>query len=392
MQSDPQLFANELDEESADRAALVVIARLPGLGPRRGAALLSLGRPIDVLNRLAGGKLSVPGIDARLIEQWAPLARSADLPAALDLCRHAGVIAGNDRDPSWPARFVDDPEPPFVLFRQGRLEALAAPTVAIVGTRRCSQYGRDVAYELGSTLAAAGVAVVSGLALGVDAAAHAGTLTVSGSSPVGVVASGHDQVYPVENRGLWRACAEQGLLLSEVPPGTRPSRWSFPARNRIIAALADVVVVVESREKGGSMYTVEEALRRNRPVLAVPGPIRSEASAGTNRLLADGAEPICSPDDVLVALGLERADAPTKKTITGTGARPSRPDSADPAGSDDATVLSAIGWTGIGFDQLVEQVGQPIAAVAVSLERLIASGLVTRTGGVIERRVQGRST
>jgi len=382
-----ELFPEALDAETADRAALIIISRLPRLGPRRGSALLATGRPADVLANLAKGHCSGADLDAKLLAQWAPIAREADLPGALEQCKRSGVAVSHDRDPTWPSRLADDPEPPFVLFHQGRLDALDRPTVAIVGTRRCSHYGRDVAYELGSTLASAGVAVVSGLALGIDAAAHAGSLTVAGSSPIGVVAGGHDYVYPPENRGLWGACIEHGLLLSERPPGSRPSRWGFPARNRIIAGLADVVVVVESREKGGSMYTVEEALRRNRPVLAVPGPIRSAASAGTNRLLADGAEPLCSPDDVLVALGLERPETPTKTVV-----RPLRENSgADGTGSSDDHVLDAIGWSGIGFDELVDRVAEPAAAVAVILERLIARGLATRTGGTIERRAAGVS-
>jgi len=366
-----------LNDDAVDRAALIVISQLPQLGPRRGAALLATGRPSDVLARLAAGQCSAQ-VDERLVELWSPVARAADLPGALDLCRRHGVGVSSEGDADWPERLIDDPEPPFVLFHRGRLDALDAPTVAIVGTRRCSQYGRDVAYELGHTLADAGVTVVSGLALGIDAAAHAGTIAVEGGVPVGVVASGHDHVYPPANRGLWAACGERGLLVSELPPGARPSRWGFPARNRIVAGLADVVVVVESREKGGSMYTVEEALRRDRPVLAVPGPIRSAASAGTNRLLADGAEPLCSADDVLLALGLHRATAPTKAVVPDLDAA-------------EQTVLTAIGWTGCGFEELVQRATLPLATVALALERLVAHGLVSRVGGTIERHPAGRS-
>lgn len=413
MRSDRLRVPDNLDDAALDRAALIVVAQLPQLGPRRGTALLSSGRPVEVLERLASGKGVCDGVSTRLIEQWAPLARAADLGAALDLCRRNDVAVTHQADDDWPARLVDDPEPPFVLFHRGRLDSLAAPTVAIVGTRRCSQYGRDVAYELGRTLATAGVAVVSGLALGIDAAAHAGTIAIDDGVPVGVVAGGHDHVYPAENRGLWAACSQRGLLVSELPPGSRLARWGFPARNRIIAAFADVVVVVESREKGGSMYTVEEALRRNRPVFAVPGSIHSGASAGTNRLLADGAEPLCSADDVLLALDLQRAEAPTKAVAANPGAQAvpvqsgndssgevpteQRPLSLfddvhevrDGLGAEDHVILGAIGWSGVGFEQLVQRADLPIAVVALGLERLTARGLVIRTGGTIERRMAG---
>src|SRR5262249_38747100 len=153
--------------------------------------------------------------------------------------------------------------------------------------------GIDVAFELGRDLAAAGVAVVSGLAVGIDASAHAGALHAATSPPIAVVGSGLDVIYPRRNAVLWREVERRGLVLSQAPLGALPEKWRFPARNRLIAALADAVVVVESGTTGGSLHTVTEAVRRDRVVYAVPGPVRSDASAGTNRLLADGAVPAC---------------------------------------------------------------------------------------------------
>ena len=161
--------------------------------------------------------------------------------------------------------------------------------------------------ELGSGLAAAGVTVISGLALGIDGAAHRGALAADGAPVVGVVGSGLDVVYPRGNRDLWEAVSAAGTLLAEAPLGAEPEGWRFPARNRLLAALADVVVVVESKRAGGSMHTVEEAIRREVTVMAVPGSVRNPAAEGTNLLLSEGCAPACSTDDVLVALELATA-------------------------------------------------------------------------------------
>jgi DNA processing protein len=191
-----------------------------------------------------------------------------------------------------------------VLFVRGRLESITGRRVGIVGTRNPTATGRDVATELGRDLASVGLHIVSGLARGIDGAAHRGALDVHGVGPVGVVASGLDVVYPREHRGLWDAVAERGVLLSEAPPGTPPEPYRFPLRNRIIAALSEVLVVVESREVGGSLITAREALARNVDVLAVPGSVRNRAASGCNTLLREGAGVAVDAADVMVALEL----------------------------------------------------------------------------------------
>ena len=204
-------------------------------------------------------------------------------------------------DPNWP--FPVEPEPPLLLFCAGDLDLLAArPNVAIVGTRRCTSVGRSVAHRMGMELAEAGVAVISGLALGIDAAAHRGALD-GGGAVVGVVGTGLDVVYPRRNQALWDEVAENGVLISEYPAGSRPARWRFPARNRLIASLADAVVIVESHGRGGALLTAEEGAERGKPVLAVPGSVLSPAADGTNGLIVDGAVPTRHAGDVLVSLG-----------------------------------------------------------------------------------------
>jgi DNA processing protein len=200
----------------------------------------------------------------------------------------------------------DDPLPPPVLFAQGDLDLLGGRRAAIVGTRNATAAGRDTATTLGRELAVADVHVISGLARGIDGCAHRGALQVDGGGrPIGVVASGHDVVYPREHLALWRGVAERGLLLSEAPPGTPPEAFRFPMRNRLIAALAEVVVVVESRERGGSLITVNQAIERNVPLMAVPGGVHNRAAAGTNQLIRDGAGVVVDATDVLLALAMD---------------------------------------------------------------------------------------
>ncbi len=217
--------------------------------------------------------------------------------------------------PDYPSALVNDPERPGVLFWRGDLRHLARPCVAVVGTRRATLDGRSVAFELGRDLAAAGICVVSGLALGIDGAAHAGALRSArasvargagaiGAGPAGVAASGVDVPYPRRHAGLWEQVVTSGVMLSETLPGRPAQAWRFPARNRIIAGLAAMVVVVESHAAGGSLITAEAAMARGIEVRVVPGPVHSSASAGSNQLLYDGPGPVRNAQDVLDGLGI----------------------------------------------------------------------------------------
>jgi DNA processing protein len=270
---------------------------------------------------------------------------------------------------------VHDPEPPALLFVRGELESLDRPRVAVIGTRRCSQSGRVVARELGRDLAEAGVCVLSGLALGIDGAAHGGALSVPGAAPVAVVGTGLDVVYPAAHRELWERVATAGAVLSEYPLGTPPDRWRFPARNRLLAALADVVVVVESHLHGGSLHTVESALERDRTVMAVPGSVRNPSATGTNGLLAAGCAPVRDADDVLVVLGLDGA---VSRRSAGESA-PAAPD------GDEGAVLAAVGWEPATLEQVAARLDAPLGPVAVHLLSLERAGWVAERAGWYER-------
>jgi len=374
---------------------LIALSLLPGVGPatvlachvQPGGAQAAwdavvAGRPSRVaglapaMARLGGGGVASVVAAARSLDPELELRRH------LALGRHV-LVSGH---PGYPERLAQDPSPPAVLFAAGHLGCLAGPTVAIVGTRNATRPGREFAAELGADLAAAGVAVVSGLALGIDGAGHHGALRVDNGSgrPVGVVASGLDIAYPRRHAELHARVARSGLLLSETPLGQRPMAWRFPARNRIIAGLSDAVVVVESRSAGGSMLTVAEALDRGVPVLAVPGHPSAPAAAGTNDLLFDGAAIVRSVADVFDAIGM-------------TSVPPVCPDPGREAVSQPPahrSVLAAMDQTPAALSEIVARSGLPLDVVSEALVHLEAEQSVVRTAGWYERatRVGGHKT
>ena len=358
-------------------AYAAALACLPQCGPRRLAALLGDGiEPASAWERSTSG--DVPGVPRAIASLWrTPVLQPSD---ALAAHAAAGISVHVRGRGDYPARLADDHEAPPVLFSSGCLEHLLRPTVAIVGTRRCTHYGREVAAELGRSLAEAGVAVVSGLALGIDGAAHEGALAAGAGAgpPVGVVGSGLDVVYPPRHRTLWARVAGAGLLLSEAPMGSPPEAWRFPLRNRIIAALAQVVVVVESHAAGGSMHTVQAAQDRDRTVMAVPGSVRSRSSEGTNRLLAEGAIPVVDVDDVLVALSLAPRPAPADPD-------PRLDVEVEGLDAEARSVLQAVDHTPTSADDVVRRSGVPPQRLAPVLVRLEVAGLVRSTGGWWER-------
>ena len=363
------------DSELPVEAWLAALASLPGVGPARLRALLAVDSPAAVWARLQGpfsSELVQVAGNRDLYGQWCRTA--AELDAALLWARHRehGVGVAALGTAGYPSALSHDLDPPAVVFHRGDPEVVSGPRVAIVGTRRCTRYGSDVAFELGRDLASAGVGVVSGLALGIDAAGHAGALEAGVAPPIAVVGNGLDKVYPERNRALWRAVAERGVLLGEAPLGAPPERWRFPARNRIIAALADVLVVVESHASGGAMHTVAEAAARDRAVLAVPGPVRSSASDGCLELLADGCAPCRDADDVLLALGLSGAEAAPLESRPCPG----------PSGQ---LVLDALGWQPADAEQLKVRTELTMPEVAGAVEELRAAGWVAVSGRWIER-------
>jgi DNA processing protein len=282
---------------------------------RRSDLIAAVGGRLEWRRRSApAGVLSLPDEALAALDPTGGAAqRYADFSAraARSAIGRAGLSAVCRCDAGYPERLRELTDPPAVIHVAGRPEALEpAESVALVGARRGTGYGLEVARSLGRGLAAAGLPVVSGLAMGVDSAAHVGALEHAGAAggapapagagpPIAVLAGGADVPYPPSRRGLYARVAEHGCVVSELPPGFTAFRWSFVARNRIIAGLAALTVVVEAAERSGSLTTADFAAQLGRPVGAVPGPVTSRFSAGTNGLLASGAGVVRDARDVL---------------------------------------------------------------------------------------------
>jgi DNA processing protein len=359
-----------------DDVALAALAGLPYQSWERLDRLLDGRTPTGAWQAVVAGAAG-PSLAA--------VARRVSLIDVAERHRARGVDVRRRGTAAYPEVLAADHQAPPVLFTWGSLDALdlARPRVAIVGTRRCTNYGRDVARQLGRELSGAGVSVVSGLAAGIDGSAHDGALAAGGAPPVGVVGSGLDVVYPRGHAVLWEQVAQAGALLTEAPLGCRPEPWRFPARNRIIAAVAHVLVVVESDVRGGSMHTVRAAEERGVPVLAVPGPIRSRASWGTNQLLSQGCHPVCDAEDVLAALSLCHAAGPR---LRAAGDLPWPATEHRPAPTAEyAAVLEAVEWGPTTMDEVLARSGAPAARASVALSWLEREGWVRREFGWWER-------
>lgn len=382
-----------LDDE--ELAALVALAALPGIGPaalhevhRSGAAASTwasvragraAGAPAigSALRRVPGG---------RGVEEATSAANAIEPEELLADHRRRGLHVLVHGEAGYPPRLDQDPAPPALLFVAGDPDLLWGPTVSVVGTRNATRLGCDTAAELALDLARVGVHIVSGLALGIDGAAHRAVVTavddpssVVLGRPIAVVAAGLDRRYPRAHARLHEQVAACGAVVSEVPLGVPPSRWRFPARNRIIAGLGEALVVVESRSAGGSMLTVGEALARDRPVLAVPGHPSAAAAAGTLDLICDGATPLRDAEDVLVAIGrggqLEALEdqAPPDEPLDPLARR----------------LLEAMAVGPTTLADLVAASGEPLGDVSAALFALEGRGLLVRSGPWFELRRAG---
>ncbi len=311
--------------------------------------------------------------DRTLAERWRQSARRRDPGECWEASVAAGIDVLTPGHPSVPPQLSADPACPAVLFVRGDLGVLDARRVGIVGTRNATQAGRATAARFGCELAEAGVVVLSGLARGIDAAAHRGALSCAAATPVAVVGNGPDRPYPKQNSDLWEQIAARGALISEWPVGTPPDPFRFPLRNRILAALVEVLVVVESRARGGSLITVREAVDRSVEVMAVPGSVHSRASEGTNKLLADGAITATETADVLMALGLDHRRAGRARF----DARPA-------LSGVDAVVYAACRETPRTIDAIMLVTATVVGEAAMLLARLERAGWLVETGGWFE--------
>lgn len=345
---------------------------LPGVGPRSLHLLLkALGSPeaIRDASRASLAKLIPDRVAALVAAGPDPelLARTLDWLAAPN--HH--LVAWDDAD--YPQQLLQTSDPPPVFYFVGRRELLSRRCIAVVGSRNATPQGVANAEAFAGALSAAGLTIVSGLALGIDAAAHRGGLTAAGGS-LGVVGTGLDRVYPARNLELAHRLAEEGGILSEFALGTPPMAGNFPRRNRVISGLAQACLVIEATLASGSLITARLAAEQGRDVMAIPGSIHSPFSKGCHRLIKDGAKLVESAEDILVELGITREqgrkDSPSKVTSS----------------SSYDTLLSAMGADPIAMDTLCERMGTPVEQLASALLELELSGQVaTLPGGRFQR-------
>jgi len=397
--------------DSADTAYILALAALPGMGPATLRELVAGRSARSCWEELCSGQLELPtsvrrrrgSAARRLVSSWRAAAEASHPERALARFHDLGIGVHVRGAASYPRVLEHDPRPPEICFTVGpaldEVGAAGAARVAVVGTRSCTHYGEEVAAELGSALAASGVIVVSGLAAGIDAAAHEGALVHADvAPPLAIVGCGVDVVYPAGNRRLRDRIAAAGIVMSEALPGAPPERWRFPARNRLIAACADVLVVVEAHCTGGAMHTVEAAIARGIAVAAVPGSVRSAASRGTNALIAEGAAVARDVDDVLALVALRHAARPAREPggvaarRVGVGPTRSQRLAHAPAGGvsspgvgarggPDARVLDVLRAGTATLEAVIRGTGLGIGEASLALDRLAAGGLVRGESG-----------
>lgn len=355
----------------AELAALLQLCALPGVGnglklrallQRHGSARAALRAPASELGEEAA--LARDGVAVR-----------GRVQASLEALRRLDVEILLWTDPRYPSRLTHLDDPPPVLFARGRLELLDRPAVAVVGARRHTEYGESAARLLAGGLSRAGVVVISGLARGIDTHAHVAALE---GGTIAVVASGIDVAYPRRNAALQERIARVGLLLGETPPGSPALPYLFPRRNRLIAALALGVVVVEAAAKSGALSTASRATDLGREVLAVPGPIGRPTSVGTNALLRDGVPMALEVRDILDAVGL----GSLARALD--GAADERAGAGEPPfgiGPTGRALWRALGPEPVHVDELADACGADAGAVLGALLQLELAGHVRQAPG-----------
>jgi DNA processing protein len=362
-------------DDAGELAAWLRLLQTPGVGRDRARELLTVfGSPQAIFGASAAARREHIGTDwAALLEAEPPTWRSdlTVLQGWLGAAPNRGWLSLGD--PRYPEPLLQTGDPPLLLYLQGRVELLRSRCIAIVGSRNPTAQGADNARAFAEHLGRAGFTVVSGLALGIDGAAHTGALA-SGSGTIAVVGTGLDRVYPRAHRDLAHRIAETGLLVSEFPLGTPPLGVNFPQRNRIIAGLSLGTLVVEAALESGSLITAAQAVDAGREVFAIPGSIHSPQSRGCHALIKQGAKLVETARDVVDELTAH------------AGAPATEPPTAVPQGVGDA-LLEAMGFEPASLDSLLARTGLPTAELSARLLTLELDGLVARLpGGHYQRR------
>jgi DNA processing protein len=343
--------------------------RVKGIGAMRFRRLLDHFGDLQAAWQAPADALRDAGLDRRAIENLFAVRAEIDLEAELRRVERSGAKVLTWDDPGYPRNLLNIAQPPPVLFVKGDLLPADEWAVALVGTRHASAYGREVARELASGLAASGVTVVSGLARGVDVTAHHAALEAGGRT-IAVLGSGVDNIYPPEHKAVAESIAQAGAVVSDYALGTPPEGANFPPRNRIISGLSKGVVIVEAGEVSGALITADFAAEQGRDVFAVPGNIHQRTSLGANKLIQAGAKMVTSVADILEELNL----------VLVTEQRTAR--AALPADATEQQLLSHLSAEPVHIDDLGVQMGLPIAQVSGALALMELKGLVRQVGGM----------
>jgi DNA processing protein len=319
-------------------------------------------------NSPAEGLVSA-GLPQKVVENFTKIRQQLDLNRVMDEIGKKGIKILTLQDEDYPRRLKEINQPPPVLYVKGSINVEDEWAVAVVGTRRVTAYGRQVASEIAQFLAQNGITVISGLARGVDAISHQAALKAGGRT-VAVLGSGVDVVYPPEHAKLANEITSQGALVSDYPVGTQPDGINFPPRNRIISGLSMATIVVEAGEKSGALITAEFAVEQGKEVFAVPGSILTPQSEGTNRLIEQGARPLLKMSEILDTLKLEQI--PEKQNSR----------RQFPLNPIETKLLSALSQDPIHIDEVCSQAGLPISEVSATLTMLELKGMVSQVGGM----------
>ncbi len=351
------------------KAFWVGLSIVPGIGPAKFRRLVdALGSP-EAVWKARPGHLAEAGTDRRTVESLVVTRNRIDLEREMEKLLRLDVQVVTLEDDAYPHPLQTIADPPPILYIRGQILPSDDLAVAIVGTRKPTVYGRQSAELFSKGLAENGVTVVSGLARGIDTFAHRAALDAGGRT-LAVLGSGLDIIYPGENRKLAAEIVEQGALVSEFPLGTKPDGVNFPRRNRIISGLSLASLIVEAGETSGALITAEFALEQGREVFAVPGNIFSPASRGPNRLISEGAKPICGMEDLLEELNLESA-------VQQSAARCAIPES-----DSEAQVYRCLSHEPLHIDEVRRVVCLPISVVSSALTMLELKGLARQVGGM----------
>lgn len=354
---------------------LIALSMIYEIGPVMGRRLISNFKSAEeVFKQDERSLMEVEGIGkerARAIKEFSKWKEPEEI---LRRCRLLGIEVISEESPLYPENLKTLDDAPLILYMKGRPFSKDRYAVAIVGSRRCSEYGKRVAEKLSRELAGIGITVVSGLARGIDTIAHTGALKAGGRT-AGVFASGLDRVYPPENKELVKKIIEKGFVISEFPPSTKPDRENFPRRNRLISGLSLGVIVVEAEAESGALITANYGLEQGREVFAVPGSIFSKTSEGTNNLIKKGAKPVSSVEDIIEELG-------SKLRGLRLLPREGHPTSSELEFSDrEKAIIKIIEQEPLHIDEIVRKSGRPVSEVSSILLELELKGVVRQLEG-----------